>query len=146
MGFQLPTSAGYVSWKIFGIVELNLVVGPWDVSISRIGGIPQLGSSCALFLGFWKDEGIGRFGRLFFWSLLSYKEVGELHFDEWNVQKKVAKNREKVLSHECPDKIWGLNLTSIFRELLKCCFFRSMLFRCDVSSGCSSQSPFEHHR
>ena len=44
-------------------------------------GFADVGRLAHCFLVFGK-EGIGRFGRLFFWSLLSYKEVVELHFDE----------------------------------------------------------------
>ena len=89
---------------------------------SRIGGIPQLGSSCALFLG-----GEGRrdwpfLDDFFFWSLLSYKEVGELHFDEHMCRKMAKQIVKKFCVMNGLIKFEAFNLTSIFRDLLKCCF------------------------
>ena len=105
---------------IFGIVEKPL--SDCGMCRSRIGGIPQLGSSCALFLG-----GEGRrdwpfLDDFFFWSLLSYKEVGELHFDEHMCRKMAKQIVKKFCVMNGLIKFEAFNLTSIFRDLLKCCF------------------------
>ena len=85
-------------------------------------GFPNLGRLAHCFLVA-KDEGIGRFWTtFFFWSLLSYKEVGELHFDEHMCRKMAKQIVKKFCVMNGLIKFEAFNLTSIFRDLLKCCF------------------------
>ena len=68
-------------------------------------GFADVGRLAHCFLVAKRTKGLAVLDDFFSGACCSYKEVGELHFDEHMCRKMAKTNREKVLCHEWPDKI-----------------------------------------